>query len=164
MLISKHAPAARLVDTDPLTSLEVLGVTVTPLLSSADTDGHFALFSATVPHNVGIPMHSHPDVEFFYVLEGTLTILKKNGDSMEHFQVDAHQGGFVPGNAMHGFVNSNPKTAHVLITCTRGLEAFLAEAGKPLSSHPSQLPPAADEIERVLAIAGKHGHVFVPPC
>ncbi|AFL89938.1 cupin domain-containing protein [Terriglobus roseus DSM 18391] len=164
MLAPTYVPAARLVEADPLSSMEVLGVTVTPLVSSGETDGQFALFQALVPHNVGIPVHSHPDVEFFYVLEGSLTVLRQTDDVIESFQIGARQGGFVPSNALHGFVNSNPETAHVLIACTSGLEAFLSEAGTPLGESAPRIPPNGAEIERVLAIARKHGQVFAPPC
>jgi hypothetical protein len=47
-----------------------------------------------------------------------------------------------------------------MITCTRGLEEFLLEAGRPMdASIPPGLPTPA-EIERVLTIAQRHGQVF----
>lgn len=57
------------------------------------------------------------------------------------------------------FLNERAETARVLITCTRGLESFLLEAGTPLS-HVQPGPPSPDEIARLLGIAAKHGQQF----
>ena len=149
------ASQVRFVEADSSSALDVLGVTLFPLVSNRESDDQFGLFHALIPPGVGIPPHTHPDVELFYVLEGELKILL-DGSS---FKVRRDQGGFVPSNALHGFLNEGAETAKVLITCTRGLESFLLEAGTPLSRvRPG--PPSPEEIARVLGIAAKHGQQF----
>jgi quercetin dioxygenase-like cupin family protein len=145
----------RFVEADASSALHVLGITVFPLVSNRESDDQFGLFHALVPPGVGIPPHTHPDVELFYVLDGELKILLDGASRT----VRKDQGGFVPSNALHGFLNEGDETARVLITCTRGLESFLLEAGTPLSRVQSG-PPSPDEIARVLGIAAKHGQQF----
>ena len=155
MSASSTSPRVRLVQAESESALSVLGITVYPLLSNDDSEDRFGLFHALVPPGVGIPPHTHPDVELFYVLEGELRIF------VDGVPITARkdQGGFVPPNALHGFVNEGPGTASVLITCTRGLENFLLEAGTPVAQvQPG--PPSPDEIARVLGIAGRHGQRF----
>jgi quercetin dioxygenase-like cupin family protein len=65
----------RVIETNSNSALDVLGVTLFPLLSNRDCDNHFGLFHALIPPGVGIPPHTHPDVELFYILGGELKIL-----------------------------------------------------------------------------------------
>lgn len=149
------SPRVRFFEADSSSAFDVLGITVFPLVSNCESDDQFGVFQALIPPGAGIPPHTHPDVELFYVLEGELKILL-DGTS---FTAHREQGGFVPWNALHGFLNEGAGTARVLITCTRGLENFLLEAGTPLP-HVRPGPPSPDEIARVLGIAAKHGQQF----
>ena len=155
MTRSLAASPVRLVEADASSAVDILGVTVFPLVSNVESADHFGVFCALVPPGAGIPPHTHPDVELFYMLEGELKIFLDGGG----FSVRTHQGGFVPSNAVHGFMNDGPTTAKVLITCTRGLENFFFEAGRPVALvEPGA--PSPEEISRVLGIAAKHGQVF----
>ena len=129
---------ARLIRVEPSTARDVLGVLVTPLVGNAETDEHFGVFYAEVPPGIGIPAHSHPDVELFFVLEGGLTLLRAPDE--EPASIAAGQGGFVPAGALHGFMNPGPESARLLITCTRGLEDFLLEAGRRVSDAGAREP------------------------
>ena len=145
----------RFFQADSSSALNILGITVFPLVGNRESDDQFGLFHALIPPGAGIPPHTHPDVELFYILDGELKILLDGAS----FTARRDQGGFVPSNALHGFLNEGAETASVLITCTRGLESFLLEAGTPLS-HAQPGPPSPDEIARVLGIAAKHGQPF----
>ena len=57
-------------------------------------------------------------------------------------------------------MNPGPESARLLITCTRGLEDFLLEAGRRVSDADAREPATPEEIERVLGIARKYGQVF----
>jgi|SRR5689334_12971427 quercetin dioxygenase-like cupin family protein len=149
---------ARLVAMEPSAARDVLGILVMPLVGNGETGNHFGVFYAVVPPSTGIPVHSHPDVELFFVLEGALQLFREPDG--EPVAISAGHAGFIPADALHGFVNAGPGVARVLITCTRGLENFLSEAGRPVDTTATQGPPRPEEIERVLAIARKHGQVF----
>lgn len=149
------ASRVRFVEADSSSARDILGITVFPLVSNHESDDQFGLFRFLVPPGVGIPTHTHPDVELFYILDGELKILLDDAS----FTARRDQGGFVPSNAVHGFRNEGAEAASVLITCTRGLESFLLEAGTPIS-HVQPGPPSPDEIARVLGIAAKHGQQF----
>ncbi|HVT99417.1 MAG TPA: cupin domain-containing protein [Acidobacteriaceae bacterium] len=149
----------RLVAADRAAGQDILGIVVTTLVSNQETRDQFGVFEALIPPGAGIPLHRHPDVELFYILEGQLCVVREVNGAAEEFVVARDQGGFIPADANHGFVNNGVAPARALITCTRGLEAFLAEAGRPAKESAGG-PPTGEEVERVLAIARKHGQVF----
>lgn len=145
----------RIVQTDASNAVNILGISVFPLVSNRESDDQFGMFKVLVPPGAGIPPHTHPDVELFYVLDGELNIMLDGGS----FKAGKNQGGFVPSNALHGFLNEGAAAADVLVTCTSGLEDFLLAAGIPLAdAQPG--PPSPDEVARVLGIAAKFGQQF----
>lgn len=158
-----HAPATtvRLIEPQAEPARDVLGVSVTRLVSNNETGDHFCIAEAVVPPGVGIPLHSHPDVEMFYVIEGELRLMRMVNNTPDEMIVGTNQAGFVPSNALHGFINAGTIAARVIITCTKGLEQFLMEAGTPVDRNAAPQPPSPQEIERVLSIARKYGQVFV---
>ena len=72
MLQTVTTSRVRFIECDPSSALDVLGITLFPLVSNGESNDQFGLFHALIPPGVGIPLHSHPDVELFYLLEGEL--------------------------------------------------------------------------------------------
>jgi hypothetical protein len=102
-------------------------------------------------------------VQAFIVLDGSMDVFRVTNGESESVTVQAGEMVLVPSNAMHGFCNRSGRDARILILCTGGLEAFFEEASIPVEACPSTEiePPKPEEIHRVLAIARKHGQVFV---
>lgn len=57
-----------------MTPLWFLGTLVRVKLDGAQTSGRLGLFEGTLPHGAAPPLHSHPQDESFYVLEGRVTV------------------------------------------------------------------------------------------
>ncbi len=77
----------------------------------AETRGCYAISEWWVePHTKGPGLHSHPDDDVFYVLEGTMSIRIGNR------WFEAKQGTFVlaPGGVKHDFENRTGKRAGML--------------------------------------------------
>ena len=80
-----------------------LGTLVRVLLDGAMTGGRFAAIDATLPRGAAPPMHSHPQDETFYVLEGEVTMWVD--DRARPCQTGAIA--FAPGGSPHGWRVSN---------------------------------------------------------
>jgi mannose-6-phosphate isomerase-like protein (cupin superfamily) len=77
----------------------------------AETRGRYAISEWWVePHTKGPGLHSHPDDDVFYVLEGTMSIRVGNR------WFEAKKGSFVlaPGGVKHDFENRTGKRAGML--------------------------------------------------
>lgn len=126
------------------------------LATAEDTNGKYAQWEAIVPPGGGPPPHVHSrEEEGFYILEGEIT-----------FQVGTQQmvagpGTFanMPVGVPHSFKNESRQPAKMLITIApAGLEQMFFECGVPLAEGATTaLPPAHEEIEKLLAIAPKYG-------
>ena len=141
----------------------LLGGLMSVKISTAETQGQFCLCEGLIVPNMAVPLHRHPDVEAFIVLDGSLDVFRVTDGKPESVRVQAGEMALIPSNAVHGFCNRSARDVRILTLCTAGLQAFFEEASIPVEgSQCTEIePPKPEEIERVLAIARKHGQVFV---
>jgi quercetin dioxygenase-like cupin family protein len=133
------------------------------ILTPAETNGHYCMLETFIPPGARVPPHQHVDLESFYIMEGALEVAFLRSGGLDWCPVTVGDSIHVPSNEVHGFRNTSTTNARTLVTCTAGLGAFFEEAGIPIApgAAPPNGPPAAADVERVLAIARKHGHHFV---
>jgi quercetin dioxygenase-like cupin family protein len=139
-------------------AVDVLGVLVRWRLHSADTRGQFAIAEAVTPAGAFIPVHSHPELEAFVLLEGSAEFARLEDGHVVWHPAQVGSLVFIPSGQMHGFRNTSSIDARLLIVCEGGLEAFFQEAGRP--GNRAQQPSPAD-IERVVSVATRFGHRFL---
>jgi len=60
--------------------LDILGPTIEFLTSPQHPDAIYCVMLGTIPPGVSVPLHSHADVESFYVLSGSVQVLSQQGD------------------------------------------------------------------------------------
>jgi mannose-6-phosphate isomerase-like protein (cupin superfamily) len=126
-----------------------------------DTNEAFALAELTAGPELGPPPHIHHHAdESFYILEGRMDF------TLAGRAFTAGPGEFVhlPRGVVHTHRAGGGAPARALVMqCPAGIERFIEEAGTPatdLSARPA--PPPLAELQRIVAIAQKHG-IEVPP-
>ena len=156
-----------------------LGTLARIKLTGEDTGGRFALWENVLPHGAAPPLHSHPQDETFYVLEGELTawIVEpqlaggENEDPPAWVDSSGHRCGagsvvFAPGGTPHTF-RIESDTARVLVLSTpAGIEDMvrgLAETARwPWLQPPADGPRVA--VDRVAAVERDTGMIrYGPP-
>ena len=142
------------------TSVLNLGSLVTVKIPSTLTGGALAVVEHTIPPGGGPPLHTHPEAELLYVLEGEF-----------EFVLGAERTVVRSG----GVVHIPPRTPHLAKNVGRnagkqlsvylpgGTDGFFLEAGVPvdrLAALPDFDQPAdlsGIDMQRVLALAAKYG-------
>jgi len=127
----------------------------------AGTGGLMMLTEQTAPRRSGSPLHVHHDEdEWFYVLEGELTIWVAGQT------VVAAAGAFVfgPRDVPHTFVVSSDEARFLLVTQAAGMEGFIRTLGTPAPV--AEIPPAPaapPDMAPVLQAAADHGIEILGP-
>lgn len=125
-----------------------LGTLARMKLPGERTGGRFALWDGVLPHGAAPPLHSHPQDETFYVLEGELTIWVVEPELVESDWLDTHgvrcsvgAVAFAPGGTPHTFrVESD--TARILFLSTpAGIEDYVRALAEPARWPWLQPPP-----------------------
>ena len=137
-------------------AVAVVGDVYRLLATGEDTNGRYALWEAIVPPGGGPPPHAHSrEEEGFYILEGEITFTV--GD--ERLVAGVGMFANMPVGMPHSFRNESSKPAKLPISVApAGLEKMFFESGTPLpEGSATALPPAKEEVKKLLAIAPKYG-------
>ena len=77
-IAQERAEAGYMLEADEGEAFWLLGMLQTVKIGRADTAGQYGLLEIVVPPGLGSPWHVHPEEdEWFYVLEGELTLLRR---------------------------------------------------------------------------------------
>jgi quercetin dioxygenase-like cupin family protein len=122
----------------------------------SDTGGAFTLAELTAGPEMGPPPHIHRNNdETFYILDGTFDFSLAG----RPFSAGAGALVYLPKGVVHTHSAGGGAPARALVMQTpAGVERFIEEAGKP-ATNPSvrPAPPEMSELQRIVAIAEKHG-------
>lgn len=112
--------------------LDVLGPTVEFLNVSQEPYEQFCLMRGVVPPGVTVPLHSHDDVEAFYIVSGSQEVLVPGEHGPEWRVADAGDFVYVASGELHAHRNVTNEDAVDLIITTPRLGRFFQEAGCPI--------------------------------
>jgi quercetin dioxygenase-like cupin family protein len=150
-----------------------LGTLARMKLTGEQTGGRFALWEGVLPHGAAPPLHSHPQDETFYVLDGEVTAWivptsALTGD--REWAIDyAQRGGaglvaFAPGGTPHTFRVESDTARLLFLSTPAGVEDYVQALSEPArwpwlqppSDGPRLPPERMEEVERDLQMI-RHG-------
>ena len=157
-----------------------LGTLARLKLDGEQTGGRFALWEGVLPHGAAPPLHSHPQDETFYVLEGEVTAwildpeqADEDGDPREWVAERGQRGGvgmvaFAPGGTPHTFRVESDTAKMLFLSTPAGVEDYVKRLAEPAAWPWLQPPPdgprvPVERIEEVEAALGMIRHGPSPP-
>jgi quercetin dioxygenase-like cupin family protein len=154
-----------------------LGTLVRLGLTGEDTGGRFALWEGILPRGAAPPLHSHPQDETFYVVEGEVTVwvvepaLAGEGSSPpEWIESRARRCGpgaavLAPAGTPHTFLVESDTARMLFLSTPAGIEDYVLALAEPAAW--PWLPPPADgprvPAERLARVEREHGVVRLAP-
>jgi quercetin dioxygenase-like cupin family protein len=144
-------------------SLDVFGPTIEFLTLPEEMDGSYCVMMGTIPAGVSVPLHSHPDLESFFLISGTVDALSHDGEKFEWLAVKPGEFVHVPSNAKHAWRNISSEPALQLITTTPKLGRFFQEIGRPVTPGVPLPPPTPGALQLFLRVAAKYGYWLGSP-
>jgi quercetin dioxygenase-like cupin family protein len=153
------APGPQVVGTSE--PLWFLGTLVRPKLSGAQTGGRFALWEGLLPRDAAPPVHTHPQDETFYVLEGKATVWVAG---VAH-ACEPGAAVFAPGGVPHTFLVESDTARLLFLSTPAGIEEYVEALAEPAAWPWLQPPPEGPRVprERLEAAEREHGVVRVGP-
>jgi mannose-6-phosphate isomerase-like protein (cupin superfamily) len=138
--------------------LNVLGADIA--VKSSGDPRKFFFADHAVPPGYAVPLHVHEDEdEAFYLLEGEVTLITRDGEKK------ARPGDYVhlPCGVPHGFVNASGAPARMLVVASSGgkLEGLFRGLDAAASQAAARKAPLAPE--QVGEICAAHGVLMLPP-
>ena len=144
----------------PARTLRFRGGLFTFHVDSSDTSGQFALVEAEGGPGAEPPPHIHRNEdELFYVLEGTLKVLRGN----QEITLGPGESGFLPRNVMHTFKIMSAHARFLVYITPGGFENYFRDLGQCVDEYGAsqaseQSIPTAD----LIRVAGRYSITFMP--
>src|SRR4051794_7395648 len=98
--------------------VDLLGPTVEFLSSPRDPEAIYCVMLGTIPPGLSVPLHSHGDVESFYVLSGSVEVWCDGSDGTKWRNAIKDDFVHVPGGVKHAFRNTSSEPVVEIITTT----------------------------------------------
>lgn len=145
-----------------------LGTLARMKLDGRQTGGRFALWEGTLPHNAAPPLHSHPQDETFYLLEGEITAWIVEPEMVDSDWVRTHgrrcgvgEVVFAPGGTPHTFRVESDTARMLFISTPAGIEDMVRGLSEPARWPWLQPPPDGPRVppERVRMVERETGVV-----
>lgn len=120
-----------------------LGTLARLKLTGGQTGGRFALWDGVLPRGASPPLHSHPQDETFYVLEGSVTVWivesplpEDNSDRPAWVQTHARSCGvgavaFAPAGVPHAFRVESDTARMLFLSTPAGIEDYVRALAEP---------------------------------
>ena len=115
-----------------------------------------SVMKGVVPAGVVVPLHSHADVEAFYITAGELQMFFQTENNWIAIRPD--QFVYIPGNEKHAWRNVSAKDATVLIITTAQLGNFLEEIGVTISAESQPLAPSPERLQHFVETSIRYGY------
>ena len=141
---------------------DVFGVQLQFLVAPEETGNQTSLYKGVLPSGVFIPLHSHPDSEVFYVLEGTLEVYQENGEYKGWHSVLAGNAIAIAPGVKHALRNTSSAPSTVIAVTKHDLYEFFREIAKPAQQE-STTPPSPEDLLRLFAVAAKYSYWMGSP-
>ena len=140
---------------------DLFGPSVEFLTSPYDSQKPFCVLRGIIPPGCGAALHSHDDVEDFYVVSGEVLVLRQGAHGYESIACKAGDYIRMPGGTAHGWhnVSSEPFVALVITTPTLG--KFFLEAGRPIEQ--ASQPPISEDFVRFANVSVQYGYWNASP-
>ncbi|MBV9414894.1 MAG: cupin domain-containing protein [Solirubrobacterales bacterium] len=157
-----------------------LGTLVQVKLDASQTAGRFALLEIIFPHRAAPPLHSHPQDETFYVLDGEVTawivepdLADDRAEPPAWVKTRARRLGvgdmlFAPGGTPHTFRVESDTARMLVLSTPAGIEDMVRGLAEPAQWPWLQPPPdgarvAPDRVASVERETGMVRHGPPPP-
>jgi quercetin dioxygenase-like cupin family protein len=139
-------------------ALDVFGPTIEFLTLPEESDIAYCVMKGTIPSGSSTPLHSHPDIESFFLVSGSVQVLSQRREKFEWQDVRPGEFVHVPSNAKHAFRNISGQPVVQLITTTPKLGRFLQEVGRPITPGAPLPPPTPDDLQHFVSVAAKYNY------
>jgi quercetin dioxygenase-like cupin family protein len=154
-----------------------LGTLARLKLDGKQTNGRFALWEGVLPYGAAPPLHSHPQDETFYVLEGEVTawivdpqLVDDRSEPPGWVDKCAQRGGvgmvvFAPAGAPHTFRVESDTAKLLFLSTPAGVEEYVTQLAEPAAWPWLQPPPDGPRVpvERIQAVEAELGMIRYGP-
>lgn len=141
---------------------DVAGAHLTWKVRGEDTGYAFSVCEQDLAPGEGVPLHSHPYAEVFYILDGPVDFFRVVNGKEDWIRCETGSTMILSGNTLHAFCNKASRTCRVLGISTQLHQAFFDAVERADRDLPFSSLPPSDVMTRVAKIGARYNVQFAP--
>jgi quercetin dioxygenase-like cupin family protein len=141
---------------------DIAGAYLTWKVRGEDTGYAFSVCEQDLAPGEGVPLHSHPYAEVFYILDGPVDFFRVMNGKEDWIRCETGSTIVLSCNTLHAFYNKAPKPCRVLGISTQLHQAFFDAVERADKDLPFSSLPPSDAMVRVAKIGSQYNMHFVP--
>ena len=126
-------------------------------------DAGMSVLEGTLPPGVVVPLHSHPEAESFYMLEGTLDVYQDDGGSSGWSQAKQGDLVIIRSSVKHAWRNPSTTPSITLVFTGGQVCGFLQEIAQPWKPGQSPQLPSPEYLEHLLRASREYNYWLGTP-
>lgn len=141
---------------------DVAGAHLTWKVRGEDTGYAFSVCEQDLAPGEGVPLHSHPYAEVFYILDGPVDFFRVVNGKEDWIRCETGSTMILSGNTLHAFYNKAAKPCRVLGISTQLHQAFFDAVEGADKDLPFSSLSTSDAMARVAKIGAQYNMQFAP--
>jgi quercetin dioxygenase-like cupin family protein len=133
------------------------------LVAPEEVGDGICLIRGTVPPAVTVPLHSHPDMELFHVVAGSVEIFQAKDVASGWTTVGVGDVVAITGNVKHALRNTSSLPATIHLVTTSRMYEFFGEVGKPFDPNQRPAHPTPEEMKVFFGAVARYGYWIASP-
>jgi quercetin dioxygenase-like cupin family protein len=141
---------------------DIADVHLTWKVKAHDSAYSFSVLEATLAPGEGVPVHSHPSAESFYVLSGAVDFFRVTGGKEDWIRCETGELMILPPNSLHGLYNHGSSDCLLLGISTAVHQTFFDAVADADRTSSFASIPRAEAMGKIAQIATEN-HMFFAP-
>ncbi|AEU38042.1 cupin domain-containing protein [Granulicella mallensis] len=142
---------------------QVLGVLQQFLVRPQEGANKIALIRGELPEGCEIPLHSHRDVEIFFIISGQVSIYVEGLNGSAWQTIAEGEAVSIPGGSKHALRAAGTTPADVISVTGGELFSFFEALAQPIAEGEVMIAPTMETMQGVFAAAAKYGIWLASP-
>jgi quercetin dioxygenase-like cupin family protein len=141
----------------------VVGVKIQFLSTPEQVQDQISVMRGAIRPGVVVPLHSHPDPEIIYILEGSIEVFQAEGPDAGWSAVGVGRTVSIPGNVKHALRNVSTLPAITVLVTKAGIYQFFRELALPFDPDQLPSPPTPEDMQKLFTAASKYEYWMASP-
>ena len=141
---------------------DVAAAHITWKVKGEDSGYAFSICEQSLAPGEGVPLHSHPSPEVFYILAGQPDFLRIVEGKEDWIHCETGATMILPPNSLHAFYNRTSEPCRMLGISTQLHQAFFDAVASADQKDPFSALPRAQAMARIAQIGLQHNMYFAP--
>jgi quercetin dioxygenase-like cupin family protein len=146
-------------------TLDIMGPRIIFAIPPEVANESFCVIHSILPPGAVVALHSHEDVEGFYIVSGELEVVREEAGEYRWTTLEAEEFIHISSWVKHGLRNRSAGDVRIILTTTAKMGRFFQEVGEEVDKTASESPMQhlPERLQRFAEASTRYGYWLAGP-